>query len=260
MGGRRIIITRVVVFLLLGAIVNVAVAWGAAVWIDVPAFSAGPFFFRGTGDVTTAEGEGWEFLRYDAFASTIVSATVLRHRIPLQPVADADVAAIQDYVRQYERFERGEPWPRDPRMPIIAAPNWSQAHTPPPISHERVSFIEDARGWPVRTLLSSEVFISERLQPRNRRSTVHGAIDLHDVQGPRKFARRLPLKPIWPGFTINTVFYAGILWVLFAAPFALRSRIRIRRGLCPACAYPVGDSAVCTECGEAVTPRRGDGM
>mgnify|MGYP003578232462 CR=1 FL=1 len=56
-------------------------------------------------------------------------------------------------------------------------------------------------------------------------------------------------SPLWPGFAINTLFYAGILWVMFAAPFALRRRRRIKRGLCPACAYPVGESIVCTECG-----------
>jgi hypothetical protein len=63
-------------------------------------------------------------------------------------------------------------------------------------------------------------------------------------------------QPLWPGFAINTAFYAGTLWLLFAAPFALRRRRRIKRGLCPACAYPVGDSAVCTECGKPVILRR----
>ena len=64
------------------------------------------------------------------------------------------------------------------------------------------------------------------------------------------FSRRLPLVPMWPGFAINTIFYAAILWVLFAVPLGLRRRRRIRRGLCPACAYPVGISPVCTECGK----------
>jgi hypothetical protein len=64
----------------------------------------------------------------------------------------------------------------------------------------------------------------------------------------------LPLLPIWPGFAINTLFYAAILWLLFAAPFALRRRSRIRRGLCPACAYKIGESPICTECGTAVVP------
>jgi hypothetical protein len=61
--------------------------------------------------------------------------------------------------------------------------------------------------------------------------------------------------PMWPGFAINTVFYAAILWLLFATPFALRRWRRIKRGLCPACAYPVGASDVCTECGARVTRR-----
>ena len=67
--------------------------------------------------------------------------------------------------------------------------------------------------------------------------------------------KQLPLRLIWPGFAINTVFYAAILWLLFAAPFALRRRRRIKRGLCPACAYPVSDSPVCTECGRPVPKR-----
>ena len=67
--------------------------------------------------------------------------------------------------------------------------------------------------------------------------------------------RGLPLRPIWPGFAINTVFYAAVLWGLFGAPFALHRRRRIKRGLCPACAYPVGTNEVCTECGAAVVKR-----
>jgi hypothetical protein len=116
-----------------------------------------------------------------------------------------------------------------------------------------VQFVE-ARGWPSLAL---------RSWYRGRRSAEAGKTE-EQLQGiqitfwPRQgvnggFARRvLPTRPIWPGFAINTVFYAVILWVVFAAPFALRRRKRMRRGLCPACAYPVGDSEVCTECGAAV--------
>jgi hypothetical protein len=65
----------------------------------------------------------------------------------------------------------------------------------------------------------------------------------------------LPQDLLWPGFAINTLFYAAMLWLLFAAPFALRRRRRIKRGLCPACAYPVGASDLCTECGKPVKRR-----
>jgi hypothetical protein len=69
----------------------------------------------------------------------------------------------------------------------------------------------------------------------------------------------LPLLPIWPGFAINTVFYAAVLWMLFAVPLALRKRRRIKRGWCSKCAYdlrgrPPATSTVCPECGAAARP------
>ena len=64
--------------------------------------------------------------------------------------------------------------------------------------------------------------------------------------------RCLPLGLIGDRFAINTVFYGVILWGLFTAPFALRRRRRIKRGLSPQCAYPVGINERCTECGAAV--------
>ena len=66
----------------------------------------------------------------------------------------------------------------------------------------------------------------------------------------------LPWHPIWPGFAINTIFYAAILWLFIGGLFALRRFLRLRRGLrrglCPKCAYPMGESSVCTECGCAL--------
>ena len=69
-----------------------------------------------------------------------------------------------------------------------------------------------------------------------------------------RFGRCLvPRTLLWPGFAVNTLFYAGVLWVLFCGPFALRRMIRRRRGRCPACNYPIGQSPVCTECGQLLT-------
>jgi hypothetical protein len=67
--------------------------------------------------------------------------------------------------------------------------------------------------------------------------------------------RFVPFHPLVVGFAINTPFYAGILWLMFAAPFALHCRWRIKRGLCVACAYPIGSSEVCTECGAPLKRR-----
>ena len=66
--------------------------------------------------------------------------------------------------------------------------------------------------------------------------------------------RVLPVRPIWPGLAANTLFYAGVSWLLICGPF-LRRVIRVKRGRCPACAYPMGPSDVCSECGKALPGR-----
>ncbi len=72
---------------------------------------------------------------------------------------------------------------------------------------------------------------------------------------PGKQRLAFPARPIWPAFIANTLFYAAFLWILIPGPFAIRRFLRLWRGLCPKCAYPMGDSAVCTECGEDLPTR-----
>ena len=66
--------------------------------------------------------------------------------------------------------------------------------------------------------------------------------------------RVLPLRPLWPGFIANTVFYATLVW-LPTCPFVLRRFLRVRRGLCVKCAYPMSETAVCSECGTELPAR-----
>ena len=43
---------------------------------------------------------------------------------------------------------------------------------------------------------------------------------------------------LWPGFAINTISYAAIVWILFTVPgVAVRRRVRRKRGQCAACGY-----------------------
>ena len=58
--------------------------------------------------------------------------------------------------------------------------------------------------------------------------------------------------PLWLGFAIHTIFYAAILWLPIYGSFVLRRFIRVKRGLCPKCAYPRGESDVCSECGMVI--------
>ena len=78
----------------------------------------------------------------------------------------------------------------------------------------------------------------------------------HELRGgldvgyqPSRTLNLLPLTPLWPAFALNTLLYATLTWLLSCALLALRRFRRIRRGLCPTCAYPTGESSVCSECG-----------
>ncbi|MCH8824765.1 MAG: hypothetical protein IH984_14800 [Planctomycetes bacterium] len=61
----------------------------------------------------------------------------------------------------------------------------------------------------------------------------------------------LLLRPIWPGFAINTIFYSTILWLFTLGPFTVRRMIRSKRGLCIKCGYDLRGTSEsgCPECG-----------
>jgi hypothetical protein len=73
-----------------------------------------------------------------------------------------------------------------------------------------------------------------------------------------------PLRLRWSGIILNPLIFGGGLWLLLIAmPMAfaaLRSRRRLRRGQCPACAYDLrGDHASgCPECGWNRTDHAGE--
>ena len=59
---------------------------------------------------------------------------------------------------------------------------------------------------------------------------------------------------IWPIGGIMFVPIGAVIGGVVGVPFAIRHtrRDRMARGLCPKCAYPVGTSDKCTECGAPV--------
>jgi len=104
-------------------------------------------------------------------------------------------------------------------------------------------------GWPAPT------FAGMHCTYLDSRSAHLGIMhDENELVGIRQTAsgKVIPVRPIPSGFVINTLFYTLILWLLFVAPFTARRIIRRRRGMCEKCAYPIGVSTVCTECGAAV--------
>jgi hypothetical protein len=63
--------------------------------------------------------------------------------------------------------------------------------------------------------------------------------------------RALPLRLIWPGILINSIFYAALWMMTLIAPGMLRRRWRRRCGRCAACGYDLRGQieARCPECG-----------
>ena len=190
---RRLLI--IAVCLLLGAVVNVAVAWGCAEW----SWPSSP----GTG-TRVSPGNGWP------------------RAVP---------AGWPRPVSWFIDTSFGTTW------------NQSVGYTPIPgvLYHQFLG----QWGWPLRGLESEQNW-----------SETNGL--LGSMSMPKPIAREngpLLIRPAWPGFAINTIFYAALLWLLIPGPFALRRFLRVKRGLCPKCAYPMGESSVCTECG-AELPKR----
>ena len=65
----------------------------------------------------------------------------------------------------------------------------------------------------------------------------------------------LPVGILWLGFLMDTLFYGLVVALLFRAGISIHRLSRLKRNLCPTCAYPMKGSVICSECGRKL-PRR----
>ena len=220
---RRLLI--IAICLLLGAVANVAVAWGCAVLNR----GLSAHYESGSRYLPIA-GEQLSVRRWKRAGATLISV-------------------------QRERRDLGS---RGGRTPEQLYPAWADFR----VSDQYTSGLTDVnrrwldgRGWPRHSMWCElEVGARNRLKVTGIRGGIYVPIPPRMYIGVHPLLRgiALPLLPIWPGFAVNTLFYTTILWLLLLGPFALRRFLRLRRGLCPRCAYPMGESSVCTECGRAL--------
>ncbi len=75
---------------------------------------------------------------------------------------------------------------------------------------------------------------------------------------PLAFPDSLPFVPLWPGFALNTIFYAALAWGLWQVPLAIRRSRRRRNGLCVRCGYDFTGLTVGSPCPECGTQPRAD--
>lgn len=220
---KRCVLTFVV-FALIGSVINVAVAWVCALW--APGGGQGGTTVTGAPDAMQywyAANKPWSL---DKSYTGVIEET------------------SAEYV--------GLGW----RQQRLWEPSMNVPQGPVPIGFWRRPQVASAFrtycGWPLYCLYGEQwtryVDGSEQYETIYRYAS---ALSIEKGMVARESARILPLRPIWLGFVINTVFFGGILWLATCGPFVLRRVIRRRRGRCAGCGYPVGSSAVCTECGHA---------
>ncbi|MEE9128822.1 MAG: hypothetical protein V3T84_02305 [Phycisphaerales bacterium] len=223
-------LAKLVVFLLLGVVVNVAVAWGLSVLLIGRAEPDMQYIERRDG---SADLEPWGVIR----ACGIEGVYVGFH------------FEIEGWLGRW-LHPKIDPQVR-PRL------DWSTLRSGSLEEARRLVdagvFGEVGAGWPLKCL----GYRVRVLEPDNVDSAIaydwglpveRGLSEPIDLLG-----RILPLRPIWLGFAINTVFYAMILSVPFA-PFTLRRLIRRKRGLCINCGYDLrgAEHEACPECGVEV--------
>jgi hypothetical protein len=94
-------------------------------------------------------------------------------------------------------------------------------------------------GWPCRS------FVGQAWQGSRATALLVGAIEV-----PHGTAFRLiPLAPRLTGSVINTISYAVVVATVLCGPRLARRLWRTKRNQCPHCAYPLGLSPRCPECG-----------
>lgn len=217
------------VFLLLGAIINVAMAWGFAVAAHPP-FGHARFYLASPWPEILQDGAVCCEPDHLVGAESLGASSLFSYVI----VENLEKAVHMDGTKPNE-------W---------SLPMWVRPDEFREIHHPTVLI---AYGWPARSM-AMKAQQRDTAFVRNEWDLESGLQLSMRMTGPTsgQMPRAIPLRLTWPGFALNSIFYGAILWLVFFTPDAIRRTIRRRRKQCPACGYPTGVSPVCTECGAAV--------
>lgn len=203
-----------VVFLLLGAVVNVAVAWGCALF----ALYDQPYEQQD------------ELPSYDAMR--LAHAVFPEHDITAKEISGRRyaVGGIQIDSITWHNRPPPEQRPRILRSLVI----------------KNIDATAHRSGWPLACLWG---------YTKGARAG-ESSFSQYLVTPPQWISDKatLPTKPLWIQFTVNTAVFGSMLfavWLMSLGTLQWWRWRRIHRGLCPKCAYPVGERDFCTECGAA---------
>ena len=207
------LLTRIMVFVVLGAILNLLIAWGCATWPTPPLFDA-----LLTADYRRARWQAEE-RRPDLKADRLWIDRAYRGRgfhllVVQEGPPGAELIHIHRAGWPLASMEGREHNPLRPGTAPIRTPSYLAALPLP------------TDGTLLVPLVGGGVTTSP-------------------------YVRVLPLLPIWPGFALNTLAYALAAMIVAGLWWLVRRSLRKMRGRCLACAYDLrGDySTGCPECG-----------
>jgi hypothetical protein len=224
---------RVVLALLLGAASMVGVSWSLALLVDGSFRTSHP----------ASRGFSWEV------AAGWIPTPAGETNIDLQQVTRArrwgtDIACAQGPVINGQPFGS--------LHDLVEGTSFAEEMKAKFDSGEAVCAWWRADGWPLPAF-SAEA----RWRPRGEDyvwPVIGGVLMGSKNVGVDDGVRILPLRPIWSGIVVDTVFFAAVWWALLSLP-RVRPALRRRQGRCARCGYALHPSQErCSECGEASPP------
>ena len=221
---------KLILFLLLGAIVNVAVAWGCSYWTDRSIETLGtdeqlPFHWKD-------------------------EEVIFWGRTYVRP---GRIVVHHDQTNNWYPPSEWR-WPTTNTRP----PAWSVASTvysyPQTLEKDldqgQLPLLELAFGWP-----SCAMYYRCELSSNYAIARIRNGLDYspegYSLLKSSELPHVWPLRPIWRGFVANALLYGFVLWALNFGASTARRMIRRKRGHCTKCGYDLrgAEHEVCPECG-----------
>ncbi len=190
----KCVTVRIVLFLLLGGVVNVTVAWGCVVTFPIALRPA---------EITIKEISA-DYLQVQciqrAFGRTRETWGE-RHALPVV-------------------IDTGSPFGQRPAVTSWERTGWPMRALYCSTSAYELTYTTDAGEV---LAAGSEGRIDQGIKLSSERFAVSTS------PLPVSTWRALPLHPIWPGFAVNTIIYAALAWLFFAGVSQARRYIRRKR-------------------------------
>lgn len=247
---------RVLMALCVGQFITVLIAWACAAFVTVqkvPGSDDDPYWVYPFPSHPTHSFQDFYPAEYQGFGVSFASRTFMMF---LKGPEDwYHVCSNWDHVTKTESWEKKMPEPRDGALVMLqvtrTASGWPYRALIAQIYHPNYeSMPENEYGWPTQYAVVS----GDALRKTN--VLIPGLQDWFPFlkRGNVGLARSIPITPIWPQYTYNTLFWASIFFVIAFVPRLLRHYRRARRNACLHCGYTLAGLPKCPECGTIARP------